>query len=529
MSEASIASQFERFGPAYRWLVTFAGIIGAISVVLSATIVNVAVPSVMGAFGVEQGQAQWIATGFIATMVASQLMNAWVVAALGERVAFCGLLSLFTIGSLIAATSPSLEILIAGRILQGFSAGIVMPLVMSVMISVFPENERGFVIGMYGMGVTMAPGFGPFFGGMAIDLFSWRHMFLMPLGLVGIAFLLGLFLMPHRKFSRKLPSFNWSGYGLLIIALVCIMGGIGNGQRWGWGSNATLLAFIIGIASATAFVISQLHVKNPLLDPTLFLNPQFASAVLLAFVFGAGAFATNYAIPVFAQTVQGFTPTAAGAIIVPAGMMLLVLIPLSGKIADNVPNYIPIMAGCLLFAGAMYFISEADVNTAFWTIALLVMVSRGGHGIVNPNMGKAAIGAVPADKINRGVGTYNFMRQMGGAFGVNIIVVIMETRTAFHSEALTATQTAGNPTSREFLGKVENLLNEAGVPEAVQEPGALNYLGKVIYAQAETLGFQDAFMIIGWVFILVLIPAWILSRSRNEYALPRPAKPAAAE
>ena len=124
--------------------------------------------------------------------------------------------------------------------------------------------------------------------------------------------------------------------------------------------------------------------------------------------------------------------------------------------------------------------------------------------------------AVPADKINQGVGTYNFIRQLGGAFGVSTIAVMIETRTAFHSEALTATQTAGNPTSQEFLGKVENLLGEAGVSSAVQHSGALDYLGKVVYAQAITMGFQDAFMIIAVGFLFVLIPCWILSRAHKR-------------
>jgi len=388
---------------------------------------------------------------------------------------------------------------------------------MTVMISTFPDNQRGFVIGMYGMGVTMAPGFGPFFGGLAIDFFSWRHMFLMPLPLVGLSFLMGLFIMPHRKFSWYFPAFNWSGYILLLISLICIMSGIGNGQRWGWGSDTTVATFTGGIIAAIVFLYSQTRVRNPILDPSLFLNSQYTSAVVLAFVFGLGSFATNYAIPVFAQTIQGFTPTKAGLIIVPAGLLLIFVIPIAGRIADHVPNHIPIMLGCIIFAISTYLIADSDVNTSFWTIALLVLCSRGGHGIVNPNMGRAALSAIPRDKLNQGVGTYNFMRQLGGAFGVNIIVVIMETRTAFHSESLTATQ-VGNPTSREFLGKVEHLLNEAGVPEAIQQPGALDYLGKVIYAQASTLGFQDAFMVISILFVLVLIPAWVVGRAHKRVA-----------
>ena len=243
-----------------------------------------------------------------------------------------------------------------------------------------------------------------------------------------------------------------------------------------------MVTFLVGIAAMVAFLVSQLYVQEPILDPTLFKNAQFSAAVMVSFAFGAATFGVNYAIPVMMQTVLSFTPIKAGAVLIPAGCMLLVLIPIAGWIADRTINYIPIMIGCVIFASAMYLISDTDVNTTFWTIAMLVLFSRFGHGIVKPNMGRAALMAVPSDKINQGVGTYNFIRQLGGAFGVSTIAVMIETRTAFHSDALTATQTAANPTSQEFLGKVEHLLGEAGVSSAVQHSGALDYLGKVVYA-----------------------------------------------
>jgi DHA2 family multidrug resistance protein len=506
--------QFDRYGPSYRWLVTIAGTCGTVAMVLSSTIVNVVSPSVMGAYGVEQGQAQWIATGFIATMVASQLLNAWMIEALGIRTAYCLILLVFTVGAVICAASPTLEILIVGRIMQGFAAGVIMPLVMSTIVSIFPESRRGFAIGLYAMGTTIAPGIGPFIGGLTIDFLTWRHIFLVPLPIVGFAFVMGIFLMPGRKFTFRMPSFDWTGYSLIITSLLCITLGIGNGQRWGWGSNEIAITFAIGIVTTGMFIYSQLHSKNPILDPTLFLNPRFTAAVLIAFAFGAGNFATNYAIPVFTQTVQGFTPTKAGLVLIPAGIALTVLIPIAGRLGDSIPNHYPILVGIVMFSTAMFIMSGSDANTTFWTVAALTVLSRSGLAFVNPNMARAAISAAPPDKLHRSIGTYNFIRQLGGAFGVNIIVVVMETRTAFHSDQLTATQTAANPTSREFLGKVGALLNQAGVPEAIQQPGALDYLGKVIHAQAFTKGFQDAFMIIAFTFICALVPAWILGRKR---------------
>ncbi len=512
-------------------MITTASVTGSDAVMISSTMVNVAIPSIMGAYGVEQTMAQWTATAFYAALVSSQLLNSWVLNVMGERVVFCSMLTLFTIGAFIAASSPNIEVLVAGRILQGFAAGIIVPMNMSALISVFPEGKRGFAIGLYGMGTIVSPGFGPVIGGMAIEFFSWRHMFLVPLPLIGVAFLLGMFLLPHRNRSeRRLLPFSWLGYILVVIAIVCTIGAIGNGQRWGWGSNLTMMSFLIGFIATVAFVVSQLKTKYPLMDPTLFLNPQFTSAALVAFAFGAGTFATNYSIPVMMQTIQGFTPIKAGAILLPAGFMLLVLIPVAGWISDRVPNHIPIAIGCVIFSFAMYLLADSDVNTGFWAIAMLILLSRCGHGIVKPSMGRAALMAVTTDKINQGVGTYNFIRQLGGAFGVSTIAVMIETRTAFHSEALTATQTAGNPTSQVFIDKVEHLLGEAGVASAEQHSGALNYLGKVVYAQAKTMGFQDAFIIIAVFFALMLIPCWILRRAHKRaeaMGVPLPRNPKA--
>ena len=126
--------------------------------------VNVAIPSIMGAYGVGQDMAQWTATAFITTMVASQLLNSWMVQAFGQRGAYSLTLIIFTIGALVCVTSPTIEVLIFGRILQGFSAGVIQPLVMATVISVFPPERRGLAMGLYGMGVTLAPSFGPLAG-----------------------------------------------------------------------------------------------------------------------------------------------------------------------------------------------------------------------------------------------------------------------------------------------------------------------------------------------------------------------------
>ena len=486
------------------------------TMVLTATIVNVAVPRIMGAYGIGQDVAQWAATAFLSTMVASQLLNTWVVRALGQRLAYAMTLIIFVAGAFVCAFSPNIDILIIGRIMQGFSAGIIQPMVLATMVAVFPRNRRGFAVGMYGLGVTMAPSFGPLVGGLTIDFLTWRHAFLMPLPLVLFAFVGGLIFMPGKKFERRLPPFNWIGFIMLCVSLVLIMRAIGNGQRWGWTSDMTMLTAITGITTFALFIYSQLKTKSPLLDPTLFLDPKFAAAMAIGFAFGAGNFATNYAIPVFVQTIQHFSPTESGMVLVPAGLFLFTLIPISGRIADTVPPHYPIIAGCLIFALSTYLISSSDVNTTFWTIAGLTVMSRAALGLVMPNLGGAAMRSITAEKLNAAAGAYNFIRQSGGAFGVNITAALIEYRSAHHADWLTATQTSGNDFTRELLEQVTRLLQEGGLTHQALEWGAYDYLSRTIYAQARTFGFQETFLIVSIAFIIALIPALMLARSSRK-------------
>ncbi len=502
-----------QYGLAYKWLVIIAGLLGSMSMVLSATMVNVAIPSIMGAYGVGQNLAQWAATAFLTTMVASQLLNAWMVGAFGQRIIFCFALAFFCLGSIIGATSPNIETLILGRIMQGFSAGLIQPLVLALVVAVFPAERRGLAVGVYGMGVTLAPSFGPFFGGLVIDAFTWRHIFIAPVPIVMIALSLGLVIMPPKGSRISLPSFNWTGYILVALALMCIMTVIGNGQRWGWSSDRSFTFLAVGMSAAVLFIYTQWQSKSPLMDITLFTDLRFTAAMFIGFAFGVGNFATNYAIPVFVQTVHGFTPTEAGLVIVPAGLVLIALIPLSGRLADRVPSHYPLMAGCLIFAVAAFLLSLSDVNTSFWTIAAIAILSRGAIGIVMPNLGKTAMGSVPLDKLDQGAGTYNFIRQMGGAFGVNVTALSIDMRTAHHADILTATQTSSNVESLVVIDRVSKLLQEEGMPSVAGQSGALNYLSDVIYAQALTFGFQDSFVQICFAFCIAFIPAWFLGRA----------------
>jgi len=492
------------------------GMMAAMTMILSSTMVNVAVPSIMGTFGVGQGEAQWMSTAFLSAMTASQLLGAWAMSVAGPRGGYLGAVALFIAGSLLGAVAPNIDVLIAARTLQGVAAGIVQPIVMVTIFRAFPIQNRGLALSLYGMGIMLAPVMGPVVGGITIDAISWRYMFFIPLPFAGLSIVLGTLFMPTRdEESARLP-FNWIGYGLIVGAIICAMTAIANGHRDGWTSDKILLLGFMGIGLFVAFVMSQLRASAPILDFAVFRYRQFAAAAALGFVFGAGNFATIYLIPVFVQTVQNFTPTDAGLVTMPAGFVVMLFFPIAGRMVDVFPARNLTIIGLLLFAFGSVLLHLTDVNTAFLTLVVYVIVGRIGQSIMLPAINVSALNALPPEKLNNASGTINFVRLMGGAFGVNLLVVFMEKRTEIHSAALTTTQTHDNPQSRLLLDQIAELLARGGASDALLQPGSLHFLGRVIEAQAYTMGFQDSFLITAVVFIFALVPAFMLGNSKKQ-------------
>jgi EmrB/QacA subfamily drug resistance transporter len=515
MAPQTVESAFERFGPNYRWLVTGTGLVGMIAMVLASTSVNVTVPEVMGAFGIGQDRAQWMASGYFAATTATMLTNAWLVSVIGRRATFIIAVVIFILAAALGGLATNYEMIIVSRVLQGACAGVVQPLSMATIFLVFPAERRGRAMGLFGLGVVLAPAFGPFLGGIVADIFSWRYVFFLPVPFCLVALLAGSIFMPDRDSDKPKASFDWTGIVLLSLALGCLLNGLASGQREGWTSNLIVIQLSVGVASAIAFVLWQLRAQEPLLDMSLFTNPQFSSAAVVAFIFGFGMFGSIYIIVVFVQTVQGFTPLRAGLVLIPGGLMMTMIFPLAGRVVDSVPAHLPIMFGLIFFGCGFLLMSGSDVNTPFWTFVGFTLVNRFGLSWIIPSLNTGALRSLTPEQVYQGSGMINFCRMLGGACGVNILVVFMEMRTRLYSDALTATQTFGNQTSRGLLGSVERLLAESGLPESQQSAGAIHYLGQMVHAQANTFGFQETFMVSAAVAFLALVPAYIMGRART--------------
>jgi EmrB/QacA subfamily drug resistance transporter len=507
-----------RYGPRYRWYATGTAMLGTVAAMITTTIVNVAIPDIMGAFGIGQDRAQWLSTGALAAMTIGMLTSAWLIHSFGERRSFIGALVLFTGTSLLAGFSPNENVLIVARVMQGAIAGILQPLAMYVLFRVFPPEQRGTAMGMFGISVILGPALGPTIGGILIDQFSWRYVFFVNVPLSCAAILLGSLFMPERSETGKRSDFDWLGFVLFATTIAALLIGLSNGQREGWHSNFVLGLFAIAAVSGALFLTWELRIAHPLVELRVFTVGQFTAAAIVAFIFGVGLFGTTYLVPLFVQIIQKFTPLNAGLLLMPAGLIMGVCMPIAGYLSDRTASRNLIIAGLFCFGFSSYWMSVADAHTGFWTLAWLVILSRIGLALMKPALNLSALRPLPPELLGHGAGMINFARQLGGAFGVNSLSVILDRRTMFHSNSLTSTQIPSNSTTAEMLHEMQVLLSQAGVAPDIQSAGALNYLGRVLQSQAFTLGFRDSFLICALIFVVALIPAWIMGMHRPQRA-----------
>jgi len=506
-ADAGLAPYFERYGPAYRWLVISTTMMATITVVLSSTVVNVALPDIMGVFGIGQDQVQWMSTGFLAAMTGSMLLNAWLNEAIGVRATFIGSLALFSVASIIGGVAPNEDVLTLARVAQGIAAGIVQPLAMIMIFRVFPANERGRAMGIYGIAVVLAPALGPTLGGWLTDNFNWRWVFYMGLPTSIAGMLLGLVFLPARLGNEKTARFDFFGLLLLTLFLVTSLYAVANGQRAGWNSNLIVGLSSLGAIFMFAFIGWELKTPQPLVNLTVFSVSRYAAAAVVALIFGAGIYGSSYLVPLFVQTVQGYTPTLAGELLIPGGLILGLVFPIAGRLTDRFPAYFMITMGLFIFGLSNLLMYDVNVDTGFWRMALLVLLGRVGLGVMMPALNAGALSVLSPAMLAQGTGTINFVRQLGGAFGVSLLAATTEVRFAFHADTLAATQSASNGTTLELLSRVAGLDSSSGVPVTQTSAGALNYLGQMVAAQAQSLAYGDGFALVAIVFWAGILPA----------------------
>lgn len=493
-----------------KWTAMATVMVGMMAAILASTMINVAIPDIMGTFGVSQDEAHWLSTGFLSAMTVAMLLNAWLVGRIGPQMTYLLACVVFAFASVLGMVANTIDLVIAARVAQGACAGLLQPLAVTVIYPAFPPEERGKAMGILSMGIVLGPALGPAIGGVVVDEMGWRPVFMASMPFMAIGAVMATRWMPRRLAGAETRPFNWLSFILVTTAVATVLTGLSNSHRLGWDSPMVVGCLIAFALSTLGFIAWEATSRSPLLQVRLFADRNFALISIIGFIFGAGMFGSIYLIPLFCRTVQSVDATTAGLIIMPAGLVLVMLFPVSGMLAQRFPAHLTIGTGLLIFGLGSIAMMVADTNTSFLMIAALATFGRLGLGITIPALQLHGLRTLPPPMLAYGAGTMNFTRQFGGALGVNVAALILENRLESHREVLLRTQTAHNPATAEWMRRVGELLDQAGVAGLERTASTFGYLIRTMVAQANMLSYQDAFALLGLVFFVALIPTAFL-------------------
>lgn len=420
-----------RYGERYKWLVLLTCMIGNVAAILSSTIVNVAIPDLSHYFTLGQERAQWVSTSFMLAMTLSMLTTPWLLQRFGLRRTYTGAVSLLLLGGVVGGFSVNYPMLLSMRVLEGVAAGVMQPIPAIVILRAFASEEQGKAMGIFGFGVVLTPAIGPSVGGFLVELFGWRSIFfvVVPPCLL-VFYMIRRFLPLYNQILENAKPLDWKGLLLIGISIISLLNGLVELRA---DMRQALLLLLLGVGSFIAFIVYQLRTRNePLVNMALFGYRQFAMGALVAFIYGMGLFGSTYLLPVYLQIALHYAPSQAGLVLLPAGIVLALTIPLAGRLADRYPPNVLVAIGLVFLTASFVLMANGSPATSYLMLMAWAVIGRIGLGFVLPALSLGAMRGLDIKLIAQGVSAINFARQLGGAIGVSLVGIVLEWRIAVH-------------------------------------------------------------------------------------------------
>jgi EmrB/QacA subfamily drug resistance transporter len=399
-------------------------------IMLDNTVVNVALPAIKADLGISTSELEWTVAAYALTFASLLLTGGKLGDLLGRRLIFVIGLTIFTLSSLACGLSSSAPELIGARAVQGIGAALMMPATLSIISATFAVRERGTAIGIWAGVSAMALAIGPLLGGLITEHISWNWIFYVNVPIGVLAVVSAFVVVPESRDTSHeqrldLPGLLTSGVGLFALVYALI-----EANNYGWGSARILGLFVVAVVCLSAFVLLELHQRLPLLDLSLFRSGTFAGANLVAILVTLAMFGIFVFFPIYMQTFRGWSPTQAGAALLPWTLMVVIFAPIAGKLSDHVGSRWLISGGMSVVAICCLWLSTVTVDSSFWHMLPGFILGGLGMSFVMTPMSAAAMGAAPVAKAGVASGVLNTFRQVGVALGIGITGAIVANRAA---------------------------------------------------------------------------------------------------
>jgi DHA2 family multidrug resistance protein len=504
-------------GSARKWAITGSVMLVTVMQVLDVTVTNVALPHIQGSLSAGVDEVSWVLTSYLAANAIILPATGWLAAVIGRKRFFLACTVTFTLASVLCGLAPNIWVLLVARMIQGIGGGPLMPLSQAIMWEIFPLRQRGTAMAAWGVGIMMAPIFGPTLGGWISDNWSWRWIFYInvPIGLVG--FLAASAVLFDPPYLRRPGRIDIWGLVLMAVGFLSLQLVLDQGERNEW-FESTVIVFLALLAASTliGFLIRELIVDEPILDLAVYTDRNFAASSLIMLVVMMGFFSSMVMLALFTQRVLGYDAWTSGLVLAPGGLGNLLSLLVAGRLITRMDQRWLLALGCVLNAYAVYVMSEVTLGMDYWSLAWPRFVQGAGVGFIFVPLNTIALATIAREKMGNATAALNVVRNLGGAIGVSVMTAVLARRSQEHQATLVGHVNIWDPETADRLRAWARHFSARGADAFTAERQALGTLYREVTRQAELLAFADDFWLLFLLFCgsLVLLP--LLRRVRLD-------------
>jgi MFS transporter, DHA2 family, multidrug resistance protein len=508
-----VATQDAPIGALRRWAITATVMMVTIMQVLDVTVTNVALPHMQGSLSAGVDEVSWVLTSYLAANAVILPATGWLAGVLGRKRFFLFSTVAFTGASVLCGLAPNLTMLLIARTLQGIGGGPLMPLSQAIMWEIFPFRQRGMAMAVWGMGIMMAPIFGPTLGGWIADNWSWRWIFYInvPIGVLGTFAASAVLFDP--PYLRKPGGVDAPGLVLMVVGFLSLQLFLDQGERYEWFDSKTIAVLgVTAVLALIAFLIRELTAAEPILDLGVYRDRNFAASSLIMLVVMFGFFSSMVLLALFTQKVLGYDAWTSGTVLAPGGLGNLVSLIIAGRLINRIDQRILLAVGCLLNAWAAWSMSVLTLGVDHWGLAWPRFVQGLGVGFIFVPLNAVALATIPREAMGNATALLNVVRNLGGGIGVALVSTILARRAQHHQSTLVAHVNPFDPETAERLSRWAHHFEAQGTDSFTAQRRALATVYHEVTRQAQVLSFADDFGVLFLLFCSTLLLLPLLQR-----------------
>ena len=503
-----------------RWFILVGLITAAIMEILDTTIVNVALPQMAGNLGATREEVAWVSTAYILANVIVLPMTAFFTEVFGRKRYLTFSIGLFIVASMLCGLSTSLEQLVIWRLLQGAGGAALLSTAQATLRQVFPAREQSMVQAIFLLGVIVAPTLGPTLGGYITDNASWHWCFFinLPIGLAS-AFFVITFLHDAPNAVRRTGAVDWWGIGLLVIGVGSLQYVLEEGNSKDWFNSPLIVDLTLVATIALSILIWwQLSRRNktPVIQFRVLKNRALASSIFLFIVLGFGLYGGVIIFPLFTQTLLGFSPTETGLAMMPGGLATAAMALLCGGLLQRgrIDPRVLILGGMVMMLVAMWTLGHLSTSAGEADARYSLIIRGLSLGLLFTPINNVAFGSIKPQEAQQASGLINLARQLGGSFGIAVLVSYLTRHIQYHRADLLQHVVPGNPAFDMRFNALVSGLSAQGFSAADAQQRALAVIDGTMMRQAAMLAYNDAWLLLLVSFICVVPAVFLLGRPK---------------